>query len=183
MKWFEYSTYYRAETKQKSLEWEKLRHCCLNSSDASKWAGRSNPMFIESPQQEALYICGVKKKEFSPLQIENMNIGNLVEPFVVKWYGEQNNINIPEVGLSVWKKDFRFRSSLDIDPGEDFNFFGEIKAPRKLYRPLIEHIEAIKKGFNPPPFYHQHIYNNHYDQMTASGIIHNRICRLYCSFS
>jgi hypothetical protein len=174
MEWTKYPTYFRANTKQKSLDWKKLRYCCLNSSDSSKWSGRANPMFVESPEIEALYICGIKEKEFSPLQIENMNIGNYLEPFIVKWYGEQNNLIIPEVGVSVWKKDFRFRSSLDIDPGEEYDFFGEVKAPKFLYRPLIEHMEAIKKGFKPPPFYHRHIYDNHYDQMTTSAIIHNR---------
>jgi hypothetical protein len=174
MKWLEYPTYFRADVKQKSSDWEKLRYCSLNASDASKWSGRANPNFIESYAQEALYICGVKKKEFSPLQIQNMNIGTFIEPFVVNWYAEKNNLYIPEVGVSVWKKDYRFRSSLDIDPGEDYNFFGEIKAPKRLYRPLIEYMESIKKGFNPPPFYHAHIYDSHYDQMTACGVIHNR---------
>ena len=169
MIWLNYPTYYRADVKQKSTDWEKLRYCCLNSSDASKWSGRANPNFVESPEIEALYICGIKKKEFTPIQIENMAIGTYMEPFIVKWYEQETNLSIPEVGVSVWKQDFRFRGSLDIDPGPEYNFFGEIKAPKKLYRPLIEHVEAIKKGFIPPPTYHSHIYDSHYDQMTMNG--------------
>ena len=47
----------------------------------------------------------------------------------------------------------------------------EIKAPKKMYKQLIHHIEAIKRGFKPLPGYHEHIFNNHYDQMTGNGVI------------
>lgn len=47
----------------------------------------------------------------------------------------------------------------------------EIKAPNKMYQKLIHHIEAIRKGFNPPPGYHRHIFDSHYDQMTGNGVV------------
>ena len=47
----------------------------------------------------------------------------------------------------------------------------EIKAPKKMYNKLITHIEAIRKGFNPPPGYHRHLFDSHYDQMTGNGVI------------
>jgi hypothetical protein len=50
----------------------------------------------------------------------------------------------------------------------------EIKAPKKMYKQLTHHIEAIKRGFKPLPGYHEHIFNNHYDQLTGNGVITNK---------
>jgi hypothetical protein len=50
----------------------------------------------------------------------------------------------------------------------------EIKAPNKMYKQLIHHIEAIKRGFKPLPGYHEHIFNSHYDQLTGNGVITNK---------
>ena len=50
----------------------------------------------------------------------------------------------------------------------------EIKAPKRMYKQLIAHIESIRKGFNPPPGYHRHLFNSHYDQMIGNGVITGR---------
>lgn len=72
--------------------------------------------------------------------------------------------------MAVWKNDFRLGGSLD---GEFAEVCGmEIKAPQKMYRQLIEYVEAFKKGYQEPPS--GHIFISHYDQMIGNGVITNK---------
>lgn len=173
--WNEYSTYYQSQNPQLSEEWSKLRLCSLTASNASKWSGRS-PYTI-SPDEDADIICGLKKEQFTDFQIWNMNRGSSGEKYIRDWYCNQIGYKVKEVGISVWKEDMRFRGSLDADTSNEC--FAEFKIPLRIYRPLIEHYEAVKKGFTPPLSYHSHIQDSHYDQIITNLKIHNR---KYCDY-
>lgn len=173
----EYKTYYRNDAAQLSEEWFGLRKCALTSGNSGNWTGRSR--FAGDPNDEADYICGLKTKEFSEKNKYDMNNGIKGEPELRKWDSELLGIPLGEVGISVWKENIIFRGSLDAEPNitenDNHEFFCEYKITQDdIYRPLIEYTEAIKKGYKPPPFYNNHIFSSHYDQMTMNGIIHDR---------
>jgi hypothetical protein len=181
--WKEFATYYQSDSPQLSEDWFNLRLYSLTAGNSGNWSGRSK--FSGDPNDEADYICGLKKKEFSSNNLYNMNNGIIGESELRKWDSE-NILKLPliEVGLSVWKKNPIFRGSLDADPNinstDNYGFFCEYKITQDdVYRPLVEYMESIKKGFKPPPYYNNHIFSSHYDQMTTNGIIHDR---QYCHY-
>lgn len=156
-------TYYAASGKQGGDEWLRLRNGRITMSQISACVGRSP--IKKNLEEEAEYICGIKKINFNLY----MTHGQDMEPVIRNWYSDYIEKPIKEVGLAVWKKDFRFGGSLD---GEINDFEGiEIKAPQKMYQKLINYVEAKKKGFTFVPGYHEHIFNSHYDQMTGYGVI------------
>jgi hypothetical protein len=160
-------TYWASYDSQGSNEWLKMRIGRMTMSQISACTGRST--FKVNLEDEAKKICGLIKLESNPFMIH----GKLTEPVIRDWYSQSIEKPIREVGLAIWKKDPRFGGSLDgeIDENEGI----EIKAPHKMYRKLINYIEFKKKGYNnQPPGYHEHIYNNHYDQMTGYGVITNK---------
>ncbi len=179
--WKEFKTYYRNDSPQLSDEWFKLRLYSLTSGNAGNWSGRSR--FAENPDNEADYICGLQVKKFTEKSKYDMSNGIKGESELRKWDSESLGIPLAEVGISIWKENPIFRGSLDADPNitfeDNYTFFCEYKITQdEIYRPLIEHMEAVKKGFKPPPHYHSHIFSSHYDQMTMNGIIHDRqFCR------
>lgn len=180
--WKEFKTYYRNDSPQLSDEWFGIRLCSLTSGNAGNWSGRSR--FAQSPDDEADYICGLKIKEFSEKNKYDMDNGIKGEPELRKWDSEMLGIPLSEVGVSVWKENPIFRGSLDAEPNilptDNYRFFCEYKITQdEIYRPLIEYTEAMKKGFKPPPHFHEHIFSSHYDQMISNGIIHDRD---YCHY-
>jgi hypothetical protein len=180
--WKEFKTYYRNDSSQLSEEWFSIRLCSLTAGNSGNWSGRSN--FAKSPDEEADYICGLKIKSFDDKNKYNMNNGIIGEPELRKWDSQLLGIPLSEVGVSVWKENPIFRGSLDAEPNikleDNYDFFCEYKITQDdVYRPLIEYTESIKKGYKPPPFYHNHIFSSHYDQMTVNGIIHDR---KYCHY-
>lgn len=180
--WKEYSSYFQSFAPQLSEEWFQQRYCSLTAGNSGSWTGISK--FADTPDNEADYICNLKKKDFSEMQKFNMKNGIEGEDFVRQWYSQQLNIKIEEVGLSVWKENPIFRGSLDGNPigyeDGDESFFIEIKITQDdVYYPLLKHLEAIRKGFRPDKYYHNHIYDSHYTQMTINGVIHGR---KYCHY-
>jgi len=174
--WRDYPTYVQSMDPQCGPVWASLRQCALTASRASYWAQRGT-RFEKAPEVEAATICGLTEESFAPAQVAAMSVGIAGEPIVRDWYSHKIGKPAQEVGVSVWKQDPRFRGSLDADV--DGTLFAEFKIPQFLYRPLVDHIQAIKRGFVPPPGYHAHIFDTHYDQITTNGIIHNRP---FCDF-
>lgn len=159
-------TFWGAYDTQGSEEWLKMRIGRITMSQLSACTGRS--LYKVSLEDEAKKICGLLKIDTNPY----MAHGKITEPVIRNWYSNTINKSIREVGLAIWKQDTRFGGSLD---GEIDDLEGiEIKAPNKMYRKLIDYIEAKKKGYNFPQGYHEHVFNNHYDQMTGYGVITNK---------
>ncbi len=169
-------TCYVSLDKQGGEGWHNLRKCRATASLAAAMSGHLSPFIFEtfygSNEELAKQIVGTSSKSFTPEESKRMKFGIDSEPMIRKKYSEIIGKPIKELGLAIWKQDLRFGSSLD---GEiDENEAIEIKAPQNMYKSVIEYFEAKKKGFTPPPRYHEHIYISHYDQMNMSGSITNK---------
>ncbi len=174
--WQERETCFMSTAKQCSKLWKRLRLGCISMSGLSLYLDRVPPKFRVSKREAARIICGLSNKTFDETSLWRMGIGITGEPILRDWHSKQIGKSIHEVGLGVWKKDPRFRGSMDGDL-ED-GTCAEYKIPEKMYWQLIEYIEAIKKGFSRPPSDHRHIFDSHYDQMTGNSVIHDRwACR------
>lgn len=187
--WEDRPTCWMSTAQQTTKLWGQLRIGAITMSGISTYVGRSS--FPETPYVSASIICGLSSKSFSVEQTAAMGIGILGEPLLRSWYQDQLTKQaiakhepppvVREVGVAVWKKDPRFRGSMDADVTE--TLFAEFKIPTKMYRPLIEHIECVRKGYTPQPGEHAHIYNSHYDQMMGNGVIHGKTHVDYVVFS
>lgn len=162
----EYETYQASLDEQGTEEWHKLRYGRITMSNLSACTGRAS--YYINKEELARKICGL---EITPTN-SYMEHGVIAEPIIRKWYSETIDKPIKEVGLAIWKKDYRFGGSLDGEINEEEGI--EIKAPAKMYYKLIEYIESKKKGYSFPSGYHEHIFNSHYDQMTGNAVITNK---------
>ncbi len=166
MNFKESETYWESLDRQGSKEWLNLRIGRITMSSISSCCNRSS--FPVDKDKLANQICGFETIETNPY----MQHGIVSEPLIRKWYSENLNYPIKEVGLAIWKKDPRFGGSLDGEINSEEGI--EIKAPRKMYNKLVEYIESKKKGYKYEEGYHEHIFNSHYDQMTGNGVITNK---------
>lgn len=162
----ERETCFISKHKQGSEEWFNLRKGCITMSTISNCVGRSN--FYKSPE----IICGFEKTQIN----ENMQRGIRYENILRNYYNQNFN-ECTELGVGIWKKDIRFRGSLDGEVNDILCV--EFKIPKKMYKSLTTHVEELENGFKPPQFYHDHIYDSHYDQMQGNMVIHGK---LFCDY-
>jgi hypothetical protein len=185
IEWEERKTCYMSKSKQGGKVWSRLRIGAMNASGISRCLQRMPPSMRIPPEESARIICGLsplsydKKQTEDEKRTESMKIGILGEPIVRQWDSKRLGVTIREVGVGVWKENPVFRGSMDGEPessNEKCNEddFVEYKIPKNIYWKLIEYIEAIKKGFEPPPGYHRHIFDSQYDQITFCGSIHGK---------
>lgn len=161
--WIESATCYFSTAPQCTKLWDELHIGTVSASKLSTWLGLTK--FSEGPEESALQCVGLSKKTFNSEQLDRTQIGIAGEPIVRKWYSESIATPISEVGVAVWKKDPRFRASLDGMYTKDGVTRGvEIKVTDKVYWLLIQHFQALKKGVNNMPE-HSHIWDAHYNQM------------------
>ncbi len=168
--WLETPTAFYSTASQCTPLWDALHIGSMSASRASTFLGMSK--FSESKEECALQCVGLSKKSFNSEQLDRTQIGILGEPLLRTWYSNIIRIPIQEVGIAVWKKDSRFRASLDGIYGQTRSV--EFKVTDTLYWPLIEHFNALKKGLKTPPSKYEHIWNTHYNQMIQSMIITGR---------
>lgn len=149
---------------QGSDAWHALRRDMLTGSNIGAAVGHSR---FSRPLEVALDITGVQRKDFSTESQRVMSQGTVREPLARELYVKKMGVEVVEVGLAVPKWDPRIGVSLD---GEVVGRPGiiEIKSPdRGIYQPLLAHEKRLAAGWTPPRFYHQHIWDSHYDQMQA----------------
>ncbi len=163
MNFEEHKTYYASLDNQGSQEWHNLRYGRITMSNLAACTGRAG--YYCNKEELARKICGLEKTTTNSY----MEHGVLTEPLIRNWYSDIINKPIKEVGLAIWKNDYRFGGSLDGEINEEEGI--EIKAPNKMYHKLIEYIESKKKGYTYPSGYHEHVFNSHYDQMMGNAII------------
>lgn len=181
IEWIPRETCIISTAKQGSQLWHRLRLFSISMSTIGYNIGRCPPAWSVSKEEAALQICGLSSKKFTDEALKRMKIGSDGEPYLRKWHSEQIKKPIYEVGVAIWKKDVRFRGSVDGDL--DDGTFAEYKIPEKMYRALIEYVEATKKGFTRPPSDYSHIFSSHYDQMTGNGVIMNKTACRYTVMS
>lgn len=169
IEWEERETCFVSTAKQCGPLWKRLRLGAIVMSTISLVIDRVPVSWRISKGEAARIICGLSAKAFDETALQRMGIGITGEPIFRQWHSKQLDVPIREVGVAVWKKDPRFRGSIDGDL--DDGTFAEYKIPEHMYRALIEYIEAAKKGFTRPPSDYSHIFDSHYDQMTGNGVI------------
>jgi hypothetical protein len=187
VEWIEKETCKTSTAMQLTDIWARSRIGCIQASQISECVGRS--VYPGTDLNElAKTICGLTSKSFNKNTLDRLTIGISGEPFVRNWYFNEiemecltKGLTIPymrELGVSVWNVDPRFRGSVDAEVG--INGCAEFKIPKKMYRSLIEHIMALKRGHNVDPKNPtKHIANSNKDQMTQNCIIHNK---KYCDY-
>jgi len=148
--WVDCGTYWLNLSNQGSPRWKDLR-VRVTASNFAAAAGLST---FSTPDELADEISGIKKKEFTPTQIDNMNYGTEYEPMAREWYSKTRGVVVEEVGIAIPKWDPLIGGSLD---GNIVDSDGciEVKCPKKMYAPLK----------NPPKSGHSHIWKSHYAQM------------------
>lgn len=84
-----------------------------------------------------------------------------------EWYCNTRDIKILNCGFAIPKWEHRIGTYLD---GDILNTDGmiEIKHPLDMYENLKTHINKLRTGWKPPPFYHDHIWDSHYAQIQGS---------------
>ena len=174
IQWEERPTCWISLNPQGSEVWKLLRLCRNRASDISKICGDS--IFPVDLDELALYIVGKKELVFDEKSKKNMADGNMGEPFIRNWFARCIiKKPIRQIGTAIFKEDDRYSASCDGEIDDDT--FIEIKFVVKMYIKLDSHAKRVKSGWTPPRFYHDHIYNNHYKQITQNGVI---LGKKYC---
>ncbi len=174
--WEDKNTYWLSKNKQGSNKWKKERLCSITQSKISSYSNRS--MYFSSPEENAKLCCGITHLEKNIF----MEIGTYGEKFLRNWYQNElfktygNKYIVKEVGLGIWKKDPRFRGSLDGDVNDELCV--EFKIPVKISKKLIDHIKNLNNNLKNEINY-DHIKTDDYDQMQGNMVIHNK---KYCDY-
>jgi hypothetical protein len=166
--WVESETCYYSTADQCTPIWDQLHVGSISSSKINIWLGLSR--FSEGDTESSKQCVGLSKKKFDSIQLNRMSIGIKGEPTVRDWYAKKIKYDISEVGIAVWKEDPRMRSSLDgiyTDSNGDKHGI-EIKIPKKVYWPLMQHFKESMSGKVLDKKDMSHIYGSHYDQMVMS---------------
>lgn len=176
-------TCYMLKADQKSELWDAYR---VGRATSSVIGGFVNHCPFTKPGIDYYEktVLRITPEKFSPQTLENLAYGNEAEPRIRDDYSKFLGKPLQEVSLAIWKEDERFAGSLDFEIIEEDGTStegGEIKAPQRGYRKLIEYCEARKKGYYSPGRSRcggersmEHIFRKHYDQMIANGIITNK---------
>lgn len=129
------------------------------------------PSSFSTPTELAQQIAGLKEVYFDKASQERMNHGTMQEPNARNWYEISHGVEVEEVGLVVPKWNFHLGASVDgIVKGTEGII--EIKCPKRMYRPLKEHLLLRKTGWIPKTqFFRSHIWTTHYDQMQGGMAI------------
>lgn len=159
--WIDCDTYWLNKSEQGSNNWKNIRKYRLTASNFGGAIGKSS---FCTPEGIVTDITSAKEKIFSEKSKYVMQHGIDTEPKAREWYCKNKNVEVVEVGLAVPKWEPRIGASLD---GEIKGTDGmiEIKSPLLMYEPIKTHMSKINGGWEPPKFYHEHIWDSHYCQM------------------
>ena len=149
-----------------NLENNRLDGCVRARLTGSKFgvAAGHAPKFFSTPEELARQIAGLEEAYFDEESLKRMNHGVQEEPNARRWYEMNHNVEVEEIGLVVPKWDFHLGASVDgIVKGTKGII--EIKCPKRMYKPLQDHLRLRETGWIPRPYYHSHIYSSQYDQM------------------
>lgn len=181
-KWRDCGGYYLYDADQGEPDWLLVRIGRPSGSSSSYLIGHGNPNF-GTPDDAALEIAGVRKKTFTPQQLEAMGHGTKMEPYSRDWYAGTNKVQVEELGFVTPKWDLEIGVSIDGDViGTDGII--EIKCPKRMYRPLETYMAKQARGMvlNKDDF--SHIWKSHYDQMQLGmAVLGKKWCDyvVYCT--
>lgn len=189
--WEDRETCWISNIPQGTQEWKNLRYCSISSSNISECVGRSNYYNSTDLRSEnekkidlAMVLCGLNEKKFTKESKIHMERGTYYEPFIRNFHFQKLrdsglDCEMKELGIAIWKKDPRFRGSVD---GEIGNFgISEYKCVKSMYKALVEYTDAVSRGYKPQKNQEtEHIYKSHLDQMTLNSIILDKKWCEYC---
>jgi putative phage-type endonuclease len=168
--WTDRGNYYLNLAPQGSPKWHAARHNRLTASNFGAAVGHST---FSSPMEVVMDITGIKDKTFTASSKVAMDHGVLTEPVARDWYCHTRGVEVAEVGLAIPKWEPRIGASIDGDIVGTEGII-EVKSPKTMYKPLATHYARLQAGWVPPPFYHSHIWDSHYDQMQGSMRVTNK---------
>lgn len=174
-------TCYMLKAEQRSELWHAYRVGRPTSSILGALVGHCRFTRNTGIEYYEKTILKLSSEKFSERTLEHLAYGNEAEPRIRDEYAASLGKRLKEVSLAIWKEDERFAGSLDFEVIEEDGTStegGEIKAPQRGYRLLIDFCEARKRNYYSPGRNRcswernmDHIYQTHYDQMIANGII------------
>jgi putative phage-type endonuclease len=159
--WEDCGGYWRHRGEQGGDDWLRARKGRVTASNAGAAAELSS---FTTPEALAEEINGTTVKEFDSAAKERMGHGTVTEPVARDWYSSSRGVTVREVGLAVPKWEPRLGGSLDGDVVGTEGMI-EIKAPKRMYGPLLQHQARLATGWQPPVGYRAHIWPTHYAQM------------------
>lgn len=178
--WEDKGTYWVSHNPQGSKEWHEIRKGKINASEFGAAVGHSR---FKTPDEVALNIAQIKPYQFTEHSIKIMEHGTKTEAEARLWYEQKYNVVVNEVGSAIPKWCSYIAASLDGEVvGESRSI--EIKCPLKMYRPIHDYMERLAKGWQPPRYFHDHIWQTHYDQMIGGMAITGKKCCdyvVYCT--
>lgn len=178
--WVDQGEFWECTASQKSEEWLRARIGRVNGSNTGALAGKNER--FKTAEETGKLIAGVIQEQFEQKNIDAMLHGNNFENTARVWYEKNYNCKILERGLAVCKSDYRIGASIDGEViGQDLLI--EIKCPLKLWRPIVQYMEAKSHGWKPPPNYHDHIWETHYCQMQQSMFVLKKSFCMYIVYS
>lgn len=182
--WLDRDKYWLSTIPQGTPLWDGYRKYRLTASNFGVASGHS--VTFKTPSQLADEMAGIVKVEIPERNRELMNYGTRTEPMARKWYEKNRLTTVKEVGLAVWKENPALGCSTDgiilTSQGNgtglmESDLLLEIKSVQKMYGPVKMHMERIRNGFIPPPFYHDHMWTSHYDQIQGNlAIMDKKAC-------
>lgn len=170
--WEDRGTYYVSKHKQGSEGWLKDRKFRLTASNVGTVLGHNT---FKTPEEFKEEFIENKQPIFSEKSIYLMNIGTKTEPIARKWYEDEYECIVEEMGLVVRKDEPRLGASIDGIINDKLLL--EIKCPLYMYKIITQYEKSIEEGITFPRFYHNHIWNSHYDQMqTQMWVLNKKEC-------
>lgn len=170
MEWNEYPTYWLNTASQGSDQWH-IEH--LRRLTASKFGTAIGKKSNVTPLSLAHHIANASFDPTADRTKFSAQHGVVTESKARQWYCYTRKVRVKEVGFAVPKWEPRIGTSVDGEV-EGTDGILEIKAPFQVYPPLNEHMNKIKNGWKPQPFYHAHIWETHYAQMQGGMKIMNK---------
>jgi hypothetical protein len=180
--WKDYGSYIVHNGEQGTESWldaragksscSKERIPRITTSNVGKALGHVPKSFGDSGDLIEEIAAGVSKV-FTTEQLERMKKGSDYEWMVRRWYEKEYKVNVKECGLCVPKWNIHLGGSTD---GEVEGTEGiiEIKCPGKMPWKILEYCDKLMSGHKFGAYYHDHIYQNYYDQMQCCMIIMNK---------
>lgn len=154
--WIEKEKYWVSNCPQLSSMWFRVRRARVTGSMVGTLLRHSKFKTVEETIDTML---GVRKDSTN----NAMARGIRLEPNARRWLEKTIGKSITEVGLCVPKWDSRIGAS--VDGVIDVDTICEIKIPNTMYKPLIYHRDKMQRDYKFDKYYHNHIWDNHYDQM------------------
>ena len=179
--------YYVLKEEQRTKEWHKAKIGRVTASNVTAARGQSQ---FKTQTVLADELCNITKPVHSDEALKRMKYGVDNESTSIKYLEKLTGYKITDCGLCINAEQnllgFSPDGLIDYEHNPniiDYDILGEgmieAKNPQKMYIKLTQHAGMLNAGFIPDKFYHQHIFDAHYDQIQLSLYISKRLWCIY----